>query len=121
MDATFLIPLVIALVFFLIALVVVLCLAAGSMDRGRIRKYIEARGGKVIQVKWSPFGPGWFGEKNERIYAVRYMDRSGDEHEAFCKTSMLTGVYFTLDNVVPRAGGGFPGARMAARKNRCPR
>jgi hypothetical protein len=50
-----------------------------------------------------PFGPGWFGEKSDRIYAVRYLDKDGNEHEARCKTSMWTGVYFTQDEIVRHA------------------
>ncbi|AWM42377.1 hypothetical protein C1280_24910 [Gemmata obscuriglobus] len=75
-------------------------LAAGGMDHDRIRQYVEERGGKVLDSSWSPFGPGWFGEKSDRIYGVRYLDRDGNEHEAHCKTSMWTGVYFTEDRIV---------------------
>jgi hypothetical protein len=84
----------------MIALAVIIRLAAGSMDRGRIEAHIEAQGGEVIKVTWSPFGPGWFGNRNERIYAVRYVDRQGYEHQAYCKTSMFAGVYFAQDHYV---------------------
>ena len=59
-------------------------------------------------VYWAPFGPGWFGEKSDRIYAVRYLDAEGNEHEAHAKTSLWTGVYFTEDEVVRRALAGGP-------------
>lgn len=75
-------------------------LLAGGMDHDRVRRYVESRGGRVIDAAWSPLGPGWFGEKNERIYSVRYFDRDGNEHEAHCKTSMWSGVYFTEDRIV---------------------
>ena len=59
----------------------------------------------MIEANWEPFGPGWFGEQEgNRIYAVRYLDRDGNEHEAHCKTSMWTGVYFTEDRIVKHAG-----------------
>lgn len=85
-------------VFIVIAIVV--RLAAGGMDHDRVKQYVETRGGKVLNSKWSPFGPGWFGEKSDRLYNVRYLDKDGNEHEAHCKTSMWTGVYFTEDRIV---------------------
>jgi hypothetical protein len=97
MEAFFLlIPL-----FILIA--VVIRFAAGGLDHDRVKQYVESRGGSVIEANWEPFGPGWFGEKSDRIYGVRYLDRDGNEHEAHCKTSMWTGVYFTEDRIVKHA------------------
>jgi hypothetical protein len=90
--------------FIVIPLVIVLALvirlAAGGMDHGRLREYVESRGGRLLEARWTPFGPGWFGEKSDRIYSVRYLDADGNEHEAHCKTSMWTGVYFTRDEIV---------------------
>jgi len=83
-----------------IIIAILIRLGAGGMDHDRIRQYVEERGGKVIDSNWSPFGPGWFGEKSDRIYGVRYLDADGNEHEAHCKTSMWTGVYFTEDRIV---------------------
>jgi hypothetical protein len=83
-----------------IIIVIVIRLAAGGLDHDRVRQYVESRGGRVIEANWSPFGPGWFGEKSDRIYAVRYLDRDGNEHQAYCKTSMWTGVYFTEDQII---------------------
>ena len=86
-----------------IIVVILIRLGAGGMDHDRIREYVESRGGKVLDSNWSPFGPGWFGEKNDRIYGVRYLDKDGNEHEAHCKTSMWSGVYFTEDKIVKYA------------------
>jgi HAMP domain-containing protein len=77
-------------------------LFAGSMDRERLRQYVEARGGRVIDATWAPFGPGWFGGNKERIYQVRYLDHDGNVHEAYARTSMWTGVYFTEDLIIKR-------------------
>jgi hypothetical protein len=89
-------------ILFVVGILVVILIrvAAGSMDHSRIREYIERQGGEVLQSSWAPFGPGWFGEKTARLYAVRYLDRDGNEHEANCKTSLWTGVYFTDDRIV---------------------
>jgi hypothetical protein len=73
---------------------------AGSLDGARVRDYIESRGGEILEAQWSPFGPGWFGNKTDRMYEVHYLDREGNEHRAHCKTSMWTGIYFTEDDIV---------------------
>ena len=83
-----------------IALALLIRLAAGAFDHGRIADYIQSRGGKVLSCHWWPFGPGWFGEKRDRIYEVTYLDAEGNQHRAACKTSLMTGVYFTEDTVV---------------------
>ncbi len=72
---------------------------AGSLDHERIGAYITSNGGRVESIHWAPFGPGWFGEKSDRIYEVRYVDNLGQLHDAHCKTSLTTGVYFTQDRV----------------------
>ena len=82
------------------ALAIVIRLFAGEMDGDRVRAYVEERGGRLLASGWAPFGKGWFGEKSDRIYEVRYLDSDGNEHEASCKTSMFTGVYFTEDRIV---------------------
>lgn len=54
----------------------------------------------MLERHWEPFGPGWFGEKDSRIYRIAYRDRDGRTHHAHVKTSMLSGVYLTDDMVV---------------------
>lgn len=88
------------IILVFIVLAVAIRLLAGGMDGDRVRKYIEQRGGRLLSSGWAPFGKGWFGEKSDRIYEVRYLDGDGNEHEASCKTSMFTGVYFTEDRIV---------------------
>ncbi len=90
------------LLLFAIAIAFAIRLMAGQMDRKRIYDYIAGRGGRVLSVQWTPFGRGWFGERSDRIYAVRYVDAEGNTHEATCKTSMFTGVYFSEDEVLGR-------------------
>jgi len=72
-------------------------LLAGLMDRKRIAEYIEQTGGRVRSTEWTPFGSGWFGSKEERIYRVRYVDIDGCTHTFTCKTKLFAGVYFTDD------------------------
>jgi hypothetical protein len=92
-----------------IAVAIVLRLAAGALDRDRIARYIAERGGRVISISWAPFGRGWFGEQNARIYEVVYYDREGKQHLATCKTSMWSGVYWTEDRVTHSKAGWFAG------------
>ena len=80
-------------------------LASMSLDNGRIKSYVEERGGRIVSIHWAPFGKGWFGEKNDRIYEVVYYDREGKQHWATCKTSMLSGVYWTEDRITHRKSG----------------
>ena len=69
-------------------------------DIDRIRTYGQERGWRFEEISYRFFGPGWFGEKEERFYAVRYVDEKGAVHAASCKTSIYTGVYFTNDRVL---------------------
>jgi hypothetical protein len=64
------------------------------VDRSRIKDEIESRGGRVLSIRWNPFGRGWLFEKNERHYRVTYTDRSGADVSMNCKTSLFTGVYW---------------------------
>jgi len=89
-----------------IFLVICFRLIAGSMNHKRITQYIESLGGHIENIEWKPFGPGWFGEKSQVIYRVLYVDSQGAHHDAYCKTSLFTGVYFTEDIITrlsPRA------------------
>ena len=83
-----------------IALVVFIRLMAGSMDTDRVDAYIQERGGRIITKQWNPFGKGWFGERDSRIYELTYEDAHGNLHEATCKTSLFSGVYFTEDRII---------------------
>jgi hypothetical protein len=73
-----------------------------SLDQDRIRGDLESRGGRVVSINWAPFGKGWFGEKNDRIYEVVYYDREGNQRWATCKTSFWSGVFWSEDRVAYR-------------------
>ena len=108
MEAFILIPIA-------IVAAVVIRLVAGSMNHSRIRDYTHARGGRVTGITWEPFGPGWFGEKNSAIYRVDYVDKQGKRHVAYCKTSLLSGVYFTQDTIAgPASPGGTESRNMTS-------
>jgi len=87
-------------VLFLIMLPVIaiigggFCIAQFSMDKNRILVAAQRQGWKNINIKWSPFAPGWLFERGERHYLVTFKDREGNPGARYCKTSMLTGVYW---------------------------
>jgi len=77
-------------------------LVAGSFDGERVERYVKEQGWELLDRSWDPFGPGWFAEKDFRIYQIVYLDQQGNVHRAHVKTSMLSGVYLTNDHIVQR-------------------
>ena len=92
-----------AFIALFIAIAIGCRLIAGMMNHERIRTYIKNKGGNVIRIVWTPFGPGWLGEKSDAIYEVDYHDRDGNHRRAHCKTSMFSGVYLHNDRLVSAA------------------
>ena len=91
---------VIILLAFAFMIPFAICLIGILYNRTRIRKYIESNGGTVTKIQWSPFGPGWIGGgRSDMVYKVYYQDRDGNEHHAYCRTGMATGVTFTEDKI----------------------
>lgn len=84
----------------MLGLVLAIRLLAGSLDRDRVQSHVRSGGGELLECSWEPFGPGWFGEKSDRIYEIVYRDAQGRIHRAHVKTSMLSGVYLTNDRVL---------------------
>ncbi len=76
---------------------------AGAFDGDRVEAYVRQRGWELVDRSWDPFGPGWFGEKDSRIYQIVYRDERGALHRAHVKTSMFSGVYLTNDEMVEQA------------------
>jgi hypothetical protein len=93
------------MIVFVVAVGIGLWVLSMDLDKNRIRDYIQQRGGRVVSISWAPFGRGWFGEKEERIYEVVYYDKDGAQHFATAKTSWWTGVYWTDDRIThPKSG-----------------
>jgi hypothetical protein len=80
-----------------IILAIIIRLISGSFDGDRVEQHIRDMGCELIDQSWDPFGPGWFGEKDSRIYEIVYRDGDGSVHRAHVKTSMMSGVYLTND------------------------
>ena len=90
-------------VVFAVVVSLVIRLMAGGLDGDRVEQYVRDQGWELVDRSWDPFGPGWFGEKDSRIYQIVYRGQRGDLHRAHVKTSMLSGVYLTRDQIVERA------------------
>jgi hypothetical protein len=94
-------PILVVVAFVILA--VVFRVIAGSFDGERVERYVNENGWELVDRSWDPFGPGWFGEKDSRIYQIVYRDRQGNLHRAHVKTSLLSGVYLTNDRIVEEA------------------
>lgn len=82
-------------IFVLIALAVIgFRVALHFLDKDRILSAASRKGWENVVVSWSPFAPGWFFEKGERHYLVTYLDENGKPGQRYCKTGLLTGVYW---------------------------
>lgn len=93
------------LIVLAIGVAIAIRLIAGGFDGERVEAYVREQGWELLDKSWAPFGPGWFGEKDSRIYEIVYRDTRGDTHRAHVKTSMMSGVYLTKDRIVERAEG----------------
>jgi hypothetical protein len=96
---------VLVIIVFVAVAVLLIRLGHDKMDRDRVRNYIEARGGRMLEISWAPFRLGWIGRPAGRLYAVRFVAGDGSEHAALCQTSGWAGVFFTEDRVVQLAPG----------------
>ncbi|MEM6805434.1 MAG: hypothetical protein AAF696_28810 [Bacteroidota bacterium] len=94
-----------AATFFILFIFVALImrLIAGSFDNDRVKTYIQNQGGELLSKSWEPFGKGWAGEQNDRIYKVRYKDKDKNLREAWVKTSSGSGVYFSEGKILEAA------------------
>ena len=102
-----------------ILLAIAIRLMAGSIDGERVARYLDERGWKLVDRSWEPFGPGWVGEKDSRIYQIAYRDEHGRLHRAHVKTSMFSGVYLTDDCIeAEKEPPAQPGADALAEENR---
>lgn len=89
------------LVVAIIGVAIFFRLMAGSLDKERIEQYLRSRGYEPLEITWEPFGRGFWGEKNDRIYFVRYRDAEGNLCRAWCKTNLWGGVYLSDDDPPP--------------------
>jgi hypothetical protein len=75
-------------------------MTSSEQDYRRIAKFIESRGGTVIEAYLVPGKPAWQSPKRTRVFAVRYLDQDGSEHRALCKRRILTGIYIHQDQIL---------------------
>ena len=83
-------------ILLIFASALILRLIAGSMDTTRIYAYAASRGWKIRDKKWDPFGPGWFGDRSDRIYQVIFFEERGNVKKTHVKTSLFRGGWHWL-------------------------
>jgi len=77
------------------ALIIVVRVWLHFLDVARIKDAARRKGWGDVDVSWAPFAPGFLFEKGERHYLVAYFgEGSNIRRHRYCKTSMLTGVYW---------------------------
>src|SRR5688572_25280382 len=88
---------------------------AGRFDHIRMEEYIQRSGGTLLDKRWAPFGPGWFGAPKSRIYRIIYRDREGSIHRAHVKTTWFN-VDLTNDHIIfdPESGSESKGISPAS-------
>ena len=87
------------IVLFVVAVIVFFI----RLNRGSVEQYLRERGCEIVEIHWTPFGPGWFGDKNSSIFSVIYRDSEGNTHDAYFKSGLFAGVYLTEDRVISKA------------------
>ncbi|MGX8794829.1 hypothetical protein ACR6HW_01865 [Fusibacter sp. JL298sf-3] len=65
-----------------------------SRDKKRIRRHFIHKGYESIEIEWAPFGPGFLGDSDNRIYHVGYTEE-GVYHSKYVKTNLGAAVYYT--------------------------
>ncbi len=94
---------IVGVLVLVVVVAVLIRIFAGLLDTDRVEQYVRDKGWTLIDKSWDPFGPGWFGEKSDRIYEIIFEDQHGDTHRAHVKTALFTGVYLTNDTIVERS------------------
>ena len=83
-------------IFFILILLIglVIRVILHFVDKARVEEAARNKGWQEVSVQWAPFAPGFFFEKGERHYLVNYRDAEGRRQMVWCKTSLLTGVFW---------------------------
>jgi len=78
----------------LVGFVILIRIFLHSIDKSNISDAASAKGWTNVDIRWAPFAPGFFFEKGERHYYVTYTNKDGKRGGRYCKTSLLTGVFW---------------------------
>lgn len=90
----------ITLIFIaLVSALPVMLLILGTLDRRRIERYIESRGGKLLLIRHAWFGRHRLGTRGG-LYVVHFQNHDGSEHEAIFTLECFAGVSVTEDKIV---------------------
>ncbi len=69
----------------IITIIITISLLYSSNAKRKISDEVKSLGGEVIKMEWAPFsGPFGFGLDKRITYSVRYKDKNGKVHSAYC-------------------------------------
>jgi hypothetical protein len=72
-------------------------------DLGRVRTAVRRKGGKFIELEAGPYSIGWLAGTNPTVHELQYVDAEGETHTAEVATSLVKGVIFISDFIMPKA------------------
>ncbi|MBX3740297.1 MAG: hypothetical protein KF712_04855 [Akkermansiaceae bacterium] len=72
-------------------------------DLGRVRSAVRRKGGKIVELEAGPYSIGWLAGTNPTIHELEYVDAEGQTHMAEVATSLVKGVIFISDIIMPKA------------------
>lgn len=78
----------------ILALVLAIRVWMHFLDVARVAEVAARRGWQQVSVHWDPLSHGALFEKGERSYRVDFTDAQGRRSAVWCKTGMLTGVFW---------------------------
>lgn len=92
-DTPFLLTVLAIIVAFSIAVVIYIDLRWRA-DYLRIANDLARRGAQIVRARRRIFAPGRISNRSERFYLVDYISRAEKATQAYCRTSMFSGVYW---------------------------
>jgi hypothetical protein len=72
-------------------------------DLSRVRTAVRRKGGKIVELEAGPYSIGWLAGTNPTIHELEYVDAKGETHMAEVATSLVKGVIFISDFIMPKA------------------
>jgi hypothetical protein len=87
-------PITVAIIAFSIVATLVYFAVVSALDKARIENDVLQRGGQVLGFLKGRQGRTTFGDRDNRIYWVEYIDKRGRKIKARAKTSMWAEVWW---------------------------
>ena len=65
-----------------------------------VKRYITNQGWTLLESRWAGIQPGGYLSKGDPIYQIRYLDKSGSEHNAYLRMSFIYGIKIEEDRII---------------------